>query len=185
MKAIEFEIKSGSIAYTISKPYSYLLYNFFTCLGVAGSHIITTVLFGLLAAVVLVGTIKFSLIGILAGSILLLFGIMLNTLAILIIGLSAFWAEDTSAFRWIYDKMIWIFGGIFLPFTVLPDQYRNLIELLPFNQMFYSPARMIVSFDSHVFYKDLLIQITWVIILSLFARWMYKKGSENLSINAG
>ena len=30
MKAIEYEIKSGSIAYTISKPYSYLLYNFFT-----------------------------------------------------------------------------------------------------------------------------------------------------------
>src|SRR3989344_7856242 len=84
MKAIEYEVKSGSIAYTISKPYSYLLYNFFTCLGVVGSNLITSVLFGLLAAFFLVGTIQFSLIGLLAGLFLLFFGVTLNILAILI-----------------------------------------------------------------------------------------------------
>lgn len=185
MKAIEDEVKSGSIAYTISKPYSYLLYNYFTCMGIVASHLFTSVLFGLLVATLLVGTIQFSLIGLLAGAFLLFFGITLNTLAVLIIGLSAFWAEDTAPFRWIYDKMLWIFGGIFLPFSVLPDKYRTIIELLPFNQMFYAPARMIVSFNSHDFYKNLGIQIVWIVILSLLVRWMYKKGAENLSVNAG
>lgn len=185
MKAIEYEIKSGSVAYTMSKPYSYLLYNFFTCIGVAASNLLTSVLFGLLAAVLLVGTIKISLIGLMAGIFLLFFGVTLNTLAILIIGLSAFWAEDTSAFRWIYDKMLWIFGGIFLPFSVLPDKYRTVIELLPFNQMFYAPARMIVNFDPLVFYKNLAIQLVWIVFLSLLVRWMYKKGVKNLSMNAG
>ena len=106
-------------------------------------------------------------------------------LAVLIIGLSAFWAEDTSAFRWIYDKMLWIFGGIFLPFSILPDKYQSLIQLLPFNQMLYAPARMIVSFNIQEFYKNFVIQIVWIIILSLLVRWMYKKGTKNLSVNAG
>src|SRR3989344_1325595 len=185
MNAIEYEVKSGSIAYTISKPYSCLLYSFFTCLGVSASNILTSVLFGSLAAALLVGTIQFSFVGLLAGIALLVFGITLNTLAVLIIGLSAFWAEDTSAFRWIYDKMLWIFGGIFLPFSILPDKYQALIQLLPFNQMLYAPARMIVSFNGHEFYKNLLIQIAWIIILSLLVRWMYKKGTKNLSVNAG
>jgi ABC-2 type transport system permease protein len=185
MKAIEYEIKSGSIAYSISKPYSYLLFNFFSCLGITGSNILTTVFFGLLSAVILAGFIKISLIGLLAGIFLLFFGVTLNTLAILIIGLSAFWAEDTSAFRWIYDKMLWIFGGIFLPLSLFPDKFRQIVELLPFNQMFYGPARMIVSFDGHLFYKYFAVQLVWVVIFALVAMRIYRTGLKNLSINAG
>jgi ABC-2 type transport system permease protein len=185
MKNIEYEVKSGSIAYTINKPYSYVLYNYYTCLGVAGSNILTTVLFGCAAALLLVGGIKFTVMGLLAGAVLLFFGVTLNSLAILIIGLSAFWTEDTSAFRWIYDKILWIFGGLFLPFSILPNKYQTLIEWLPFKQMFYGPARMIVKFDGNLFYKDLLIQLIWVVVLSGIVTWMYRKGSKNLSVNAG
>ncbi len=185
MKDIEYEVKNGNIAYSISKPYSYLWFNFSACMGVIGGHIVLTTLFGLLAAAFLVGVIKLHILAVILGLILLFFGFVMNTLAILIIGLLAFWTEDISAYRWIYDKFLWILGGIFLPSSLFPDQYRKIIELLPFNHMFYAPARMMVDGNTGVFLQNLLLQAFWIGVFALILTWIYRKGIKELSINAG
>lgn len=185
MTAIDRNIKDGTIAYTINKPYSYVLFNFFTCLGVVGGYLFMTILLSGLVAMIVVGGVKFSIVGILAGMLLLVFGFVINTLFALIIGLLGFWAEDVSAFRWIYDKFLWVLGGLFLPLSAFPIKAQKLIEILPFNQMFYGPARIMVSYDVHLFVRYLLIQLIWVLILSLLVKYIYNKGIKNLSINGG
>ncbi len=185
MKDIEYEVKNGNIAYSISKPYSYLWFNFSACMGVIGGHLFLTSLFGLIAAAVLVGMVSIQVPAVILGIILLVFGFVLNTLAILIIGLLSFWTEDISAYRWIYDKFLWILGGIFLPSSLFPDQYRRIIELLPFNQMFYAPARMIVEGNTALFLRNFSLQMFWIFIFALILTFIYRKGIKELSINAG
>jgi ABC-2 type transport system permease protein len=185
MKSIEYDIKGGNIVHMIGKPYNYALFNFFSCFGSIFGYLFIAVGIAVAVAIILTGPIKITLLGIAAGLILLFFGFILNSLFALIIGLLAFWTEDISAFRWIYDKLLWVLGGIFLPLSLFPDKIRALIEFLPFNHLFYGPARLIISFDAQLFWKYLLIQIVWVVVLSALIRVIYKRGMKGLSINGG
>jgi ABC-2 type transport system permease protein len=185
MKDIEYEIKNGNIAYSISKPYSYLWFNFSACLGVIGGHIFITTIIALITAALLVGLVKVTVGALIVGSILLVFGFIMNTLAILMIGLLAFWSEDISAYRWIYDKLLWVFGGIFLPVSLFPEKYKTLLEILPFNHMFYMPARIMIEGQTDLFFKYFLIQAFWIIIFGAILSFVYRRGIKQISINAG
>ncbi len=182
---IEYEIKNGNIAYSISKPYSYLWFNFSACVGVIGGHIFITTLFASITALVLVGLVKVSLLALILGTILLVFGFVMNTFAILIVGLLSFWSEDISAYRWIYDKLLWVFGGIFLPVSLFPEKFKILVDYLPFNHMFYGPARMMIGGDVTLFVKYLSIQIVWIVVFGAILSFIYNRGIKQISINAG
>jgi len=185
MRAIEHDIKSGSIAQTISRPYSYLLFNFSSMFGMVAAYILPTLILGVLVTIALVGTMAFPPTQLLVGGLLAILGFAVTSLIVLSIGLLAFWTEDVSAFRWIYDKFVYMFGGTMLPLTIFPDHIRSIIEFLPFNLMGYASARLMVSFDSALFIKYLLSQIFWIVVLSLLVRWMYSRAIKNLSINGG
>ena len=47
------------------------------------------------------------------------------------IGLGAFWVEDTWAFRFLYTRIVMIFGGMMLPLDILPDAVRQVARALP------------------------------------------------------
>ncbi len=185
MKDIEDEIKNGNIVYSITKPYSYLWFNFSACFGIIAGNLFINSFFALLAAFLLVGAVKISIVSVGLGLILLLFGFVLNTLAILIIGLLAFWTEDISAYRWIYDKLLWVIGGIFIPISLYPENFKRVVDLLPFNQMFYAPARVMIQGDWSMFLKYFPVQIIWIAIFSVILSQIYKRGIKQVSINGG
>lgn len=185
VKQITNEVKNGTIAYTMNRPYNYILFSFFGNFGVLGSRVIISTILSGLVALILVGVINFNIIGLAAGIVLFLFGVCMNTLIALIMGLLAFWTEETSAYRWIYDKFNWLFGGVFIPLTVFPETLKKISEILPFSQMFYHPSLMIVKFNASDFVKFLLIELGWILALSLVANFVYGRGVKNISVNGG
>jgi len=185
IRIIDEEVKSGSLAYSLNRPYSYLLFHYFSQLGRIGPILIANVFIGYFAALLLIGPIFFTLPGILAGMLLLYFGYTLDYIISFILGLTSFWVEDTSAFNWIYQKGQMIFGGNILPLALFPVQLRTIAELLPFSQLFYGSAQTIVNFNFAVFIKFLSVQLIWVGIMTLFAYWLFNKGAKNVSINGG
>lgn len=185
VKQITNEVKNGTIAYTMNRPYSYVLFNFFGNFGVLGSRVITSTIMSGIVALILVGGIYFNIIGLIAGIILFLLGVSMNTLIALVMGLLAFWTEETSPYRWIYDKFNWLFGGVFIPLTVFPETLKKIAELLPFSQMFYHPALMIIKYNTSDFVKFLAIELGWIVILSLVVNFIYKRGIKNISVNGG
>lgn len=185
MQTIEEEVKSGTLAYSLNRPYSYLLFHYFSHLGKTVPFLGLNLLIGIPAAYVLVGGISFSFAGILAGILLLFFGTTLDFLISFILGMTAFWVEDTSAFGWIYQKGQMVFGGAIFPLVLFPDGLRKIGELLPFSQLFYGAAQNIVSFDINIFSKFLSIQMFWLFIFGFLAVWIFSKGGKNVSINGG
>ncbi|MCL5411241.1 MAG: hypothetical protein M1150_00655 [Patescibacteria group bacterium] len=184
-KLIDEEVKSGVIAYSINRPYSYILFHYFGSMGRFVSNLISNLTLGFLAAFILVGPISLSWNGLLLGSLLLFFGYTLDFLIDLMIGLISFWVEDISAFNWIYSKSQLIFGGLILPLSLFPDYLRNIAELLPFSQLFYSGSRLIVNFDFQLFQKYLLIQMAWLVFFWLLVGYVFSKGIKHVSVNGG
>ncbi len=185
IRMIEEEVKSGSLAYSINRPYSYLLFHYFGLLGRTLPKLVTNVMIGAIATVILVGFIQFNWAGLLLGLLLVFFGYTLDFAMQFVIGLSSFWVEDTSAFRWIYSKAFLVFGGAIVPLSLFPDAVRRIGELTPFAQLYYGASRMIVNFDSTLFERYFIAQLIWVALFMLLASIMFKKGVKNVSINGG
>lgn len=179
------DIQSGNIAYTLNKPYSFLSYLYFTNIGRLFARLIPTLFLAILATFVLVGPIYFTWQGFIAGVLLSALGLSLNLILIFIIGILGFWVEDVKPFRWVLDRTQWVIGGMVIPLTFFPDSLRNVFELLPFAQMYYAPARILVGFDVQIFAKFLVAQIFWLAVAITILVILFKKGIKNISINGG
>ena len=182
---IDEEVKTGALAYSINRPYSYILFHLSGYLGRSASNLFINLLIGSAAAFILVGPVKITLFGILFGAVLMIFGRLLDFLISFIIGLAAFWIEDTTAIAWIYSKGQMVFGGIILPIALFPDYLQKIAEFLPFSQLFYSAARLIVNFDVELFQKFILIQFFWIAFFAALAYFIFKKGLKYVTINGG
>ena len=179
------DIKSGNIAQQIAKPYNYQLAHLFSGLGIVGANIFTSVLITVVALLLLVGPIEFTITGLVLGLFMLGLGYIITVLLSFIMTISAFWMEDSSPIRWIYDKMVGVFGGAFFPVALLPFFLQTLSEILPFSHLFHTPARIMVAYDPNLFIKLLILQFFWIIALYFIGLFLYRKGIKNLTINGG
>src|SRR3989344_699666 len=75
----------------------------------------------------------------------------------IVVGFVAFWLEETSAIFWIYQKSIFILGGMLLPLDIYPDWIKGWIINLPFAYMVYKPAKLMIQFN----FNDFLITLAW------------------------
>lgn len=184
-KLIEEEVKLGTLAYSLNKPYSYLLFNYFGFLGRTFVNNSSNLILGTVAALLLVGPINFSAKSIILGLFLLFFGYTIDFFISFTIGVSAFWIEDISAFMWIYSKGQMVLGGLILPLSLFPDSLRKIAEILPFSQLYYGAARTMVNFDWALFQKFFLVQLAWVVFFGIVSYYIFHKGIKKISINGG
>jgi ABC-2 type transport system permease protein len=182
---IDEEVKSGILAYTLNKPYSYLLFNYFGFLGRSLPNFFLNLLLGSATAFLLTGPLHVELRAVPAAALMSLVGFTLHFCISISIGLSAFWIEDTSAFNWLYHKGQLVLGGLILPIALFPESIRYVVEYLPFSQLFYAPARVLVAFDAHLFALYLTAQIAWTVVFALLVTLLFASGSRNVSINGG
>lgn len=184
-RLIDEEVKTGLVAYSMNRPYSYVLFHLFGFLGKSVPNILLNTCIGAGAALILVGPIRFTAQGLLLGSVLLFLGFVLDFFMSLNIGLAAFWIEDITPFVWIYQKSQTIFGGVILPIALFPDAIRRIAERLPFSQLFYSAARMVVHFDPALFKQYLVTQLVWITFFGIGAFWLFYRGTKHVSVNGG
>jgi len=182
--AIAEQVKDGSIAYILNKPYDFLLYHF----AVAFGDGVIRMAFNALAG----GTIVWLMIGpppnIFSAPLVLiaiLFGWLIDSALTATIGLAAFVTEDVAAFDWIYAKCVLILGGVLIPLDFFPDWLRHIAQALPFAYATYHPARFFVQPDLERFVFLILGQLLWLGALALVLALAYRRGAARLTINGG
>ncbi len=184
-RIIEGEVKTGSLAYSLNKPYSYVLYQFSTFLGRSFANMVINVLVCTVVPYFLVGALHASLFGIAVGIGMMFLGYLLYFSISLVIGLLAFWIEDINSIDWLYRSTTIIFGGAILPLALFPDTIKKIAELLPFGQLYYSAARLMVKYDHAYFVKFFSVQLFWLIFFCLLANYLMRKGLKRVSISGG
>ncbi len=180
------EVKSGNIAYLISRPYNYISYCFSCFLGEMGIKLAANCLLGIIIGIVYVGPLKtfyFPALPLVIISILL--GASLNFFIYMLLSLSAFWLEDNNAFFWIYSKLIFTLGGMLVPIDLFPIWLQGLSKYLPFAYVTYVPAKLAVDFRGLQSIKAVGIQFIYLIIFGIITYWVYGKGVKKLNVNGG
>jgi ABC-2 type transport system permease protein len=183
-RTISENVKDGSIAYILNKPYSFLLYQFSNSMGETVFRALTNALLGSLMVWWLVGTPP-PIQGWLFAFVAVIGAWILNFCITCLIGLSAFLVEDVAPLMWIYQKLVFVLGGFLIPLQFYPDWLQVISKALPFSAMIYGPAQLFVSPDWDLFGEILLIQALWIGVFSAALLLAYRRGMTYLVVNGG
>lgn len=89
----------------------------------------------------------------------------------------AFWLRDGRSTWYLYQKVVFVLGGLLLPLEFLPDPVVAVARWLPFAAMAYVPARFA---SGHVEPSLIAAQVGWLAILVGLAAWAYRVGQRRL-----
>lgn len=183
--AITAEVKDGSVAYTLTRPYNYLAYHFFNGLGETALKMALIFLLGLPIVIYYAGWPTVQAAHLLPVLLVATLALLIDFLVFSIIGLLAFVTEDTFSFRLIYQKLVFILGGLMIPLDFLPAWLQPAARVLPFNLTTYAPAKLFVAFTWQQFWQVLGLQLLWIAIIGAILWRQYRWAVRHLAINGG
>jgi ABC-2 type transport system permease protein len=183
-RTISDNVKDGSIAYLLNKPYNFLLYQFSTSMGETLFRALINAVFGSAIVWWLVGPPP-GVTGWLFAFIAVLGTWVLNFCITALIGLSAFVVEDVAPFMWIYQKFIFILGGFLIPLDFYPQWLQVIAKALPFSAMIYGPAKLFIAPTWELLATVIITQLAWIISLGATLVIAYRRGVTYLTVNGG
>ncbi|HTV22315.1 MAG TPA: ABC-2 family transporter protein [Polyangiaceae bacterium] len=157
---IESDVRSGDVAYQLSRPLSYVGAKIAAALGEIGVRWLLLAASGLAYARLFSGEwpsgdglLLAMLAGVLASLVMML--------AHVAIGLSAFWLHDCMPVYLIWQKLSFVLGGLMLPLGIYPAWLRAVAELTPFSALLYGPGQLVVQPDPAAALRLLLTLLAW------------------------
>ena len=179
------EIRSGKIAYTISKPFNYIGYLMSKYIGETIISVLTYILIGIIISLLIIGPLaSFQLISIPFILITTIMAALITSFIYILISLSSFWIGDNKPFFWIYEKII-LSVGVLFPIEIFPAILQPLIKLSPVFTTMYAPAKMAVNFSFDAFIEIFIYQVIYLIVSMGLCLLLYKKGVKKLNVNGG
>ncbi|MEZ4709983.1 MAG: ABC-2 family transporter protein [Caldilineaceae bacterium] len=183
-QGIAQSVRDGSIAYLLSKPYNYIVYQCSIGLGDSLLKMGMNAVIGGATLWLIVGPPPpvwgwpLALVTVM-GAWLIYFCISA------LIGLAAFVTEEVRAFEWIYQKLIFILGGFLIPIDLYPDWLQPIAKSTPFAYAIYGPGRLFVDPSLGRFAEVFAGQILWIFVLGGLLMLAYRRGMGWLAINGG
>jgi ABC-2 type transport system permease protein len=112
----------------------------------------------------------------------LVFAIACNLAAQHAFASAAFWVRDARSTWFLYQKLVFVVGGMLLPLEVLPRPLESIAKVLPFMAMAYAPGRLA---SGHIEPVLLLIQAVWLAVLGGLAMIAFSAGQRRLQVVGG
>lgn len=178
------DIKSGGIAYTLNKPYSYVIYIITKHFGEISIKFVLYMILAIVTGFIFVGPIDFNIISLPFIIIVFLLSFIINAVIRIIISMLSFYIEDSTPFHWLYDKVIIVLGIIF-PIEIFPKVLQPILKFTPIYVVTYGPAKLVIDFNFNMFFTIIFIQIIYLIVTIILLTLMYRKGVRKLNVNGG
>jgi ABC-2 type transport system permease protein len=86
---------------------------------------------------------------------------------------------------WIYQKFVFILGGLLIPLVFYTNCLQSIANALPFAYMIYGPSKLFVSPSFGLFINISSLQIVWILVLGSILLLAYRRGVAFLTVNGG
>lgn len=124
--------------------------------------------------------VHISLLSLLFFVIVTILAILLNYIIFLTVGLTAFWLVDTLYLFWAISLIIQLASGGVLPLEVFGSVGKVLLQYLPFQYTAYIPIHIILgTLSVPEMLQSIGIQLFWIGVLGVLARYVWSKGIKN------
>jgi ABC-2 type transport system permease protein len=182
---VDQDVRTGALTIQLIRPLSYPLYRLWVSLGERAVRFLLNALVGSTIAWLFVGPISFSPTGLAIFALALPLAFVLDFLGNLLIGLGAFWLEDTTGLTLIYSRLTMILGGMLIPIGLFPEALQSLLRSLPFASIVGGPARLFVSPDWALFGELVVRQGSFLLLFALGVFLVYRAATRRIHANGG
>lgn len=177
-------IQSGAIATELLKPYNYFSYWLARDLGRALAHVITrgvpTFIIGFVLFDLLLPANAWRLVGFLISIPL---AVTVSFCLRFTINLAGFWVTDHRGLASMYMATINVLSGMLAPIAFLPGPLRDAALVLPFRAVIMTPNDIYLG--QVPIWQGLGLQLGWIIVLTVFAKWVLSIGERQLVVQGG
>ncbi|MEA2498620.1 MAG: viologen exporter family transport system permease protein [Actinomycetota bacterium] len=178
---IGYDIGNGTIAVEMLRPVSVAAFRMSVEIGEAYVRLTAAMFVGSIVVWLFAGPPP-SAEGVLVAIPMLLLAVAINVAAQHAFAAAAFWLDDAKSTWFLYQKLIFLLGGMLLPLELLPHTMETVSRALPFWTMAYVPAR---SLSGHPEPGLLLVQVMWLGVLALAALGAFRMGERRLQVVGG
>ena len=108
-----------------------------------------------------------------------------------IVAMACFWLIESSSLLILTNVIVNLLSGQFLPTWLMPDWLSNLMQSLPFVWIYQKPIGIYLSslnsssITSLEYINFFSMQIVWIILLCILAKFIWNKAITKLSIQGG
>lgn len=185
---IDDDVRSGNIAYFLTRPVPYLWMRFAE--GVGALIGMSCLYFTLGVAYIYLlaggwpeggpGVVFVVLIGLFTGN-------LIHLLLQMSCGLSAFWSNDANIIYYAYQKILLVFGGCYMPLILYPSFLSgDILKFLPFSAMLGGPSSLVFADNLWAaFFELILLQLFWGAIAGFLAHKIYGVCLRRVEVNGG
>jgi ABC-2 type transport system permease protein len=181
---MEEDIRRGDVAYQIARPASWLGARFAHGLGALALRAPIMLVIACATAWVYAGPPD-NVVGLVGAIAFGLVACVVLTLIHVAIGVSAFWLGDVAPAYWIWQKLLFVLGGLLLPLQFYPDLFVTIAKLTPFPALLGGPA----SFATReTLMSPLLLAAAlavWAVLGVVVARAAFGRAVRQLHVNGG
>jgi ABC-2 type transport system permease protein len=186
-REIAQEIRDGTVAIQLIRPYRYLLVK--ACQGF-GEGIFRLLLFSIPGMIVVSLIFPIQLPGIgmvwLKFALSLLLGFIVNVELNLITGLLAFFVLNNQGMIRAKRVMVDLLSGLFIPISFYPLWAQTILGYLPFQAISYLPSMILVKgLGGDELAQALLIQLVWCFVLLIPIQLIWRKSRKTLVVQGG
>lgn len=182
---MEDDLRTGKLAYLLPRPISYLGTTFCEAMG---ALCINLVVLGIVAFVFTwlnTGTLPFPFYGIALTSLFALLAGCTGVIFQMLVGLSAFWLSEVDPFYWLWEKLLFIFGGLILPLTLYPQWMQILAQFTPFPAILGERSSLALNFSIENILWISASLIGWSVLGLLCLVFLYRRGLRILNVEGG
>ena len=92
-----------------------------------------------------------------------------------VIGLLAFWLDETWILRVIFMLVTGFLAGSYFPLDLYPDWFRQVLDFMPFAYIQYYPVKILMG-EVHLLPRAVMMISLWLIPLIFLVRITWKNG---------
>jgi ABC-2 type transport system permease protein len=181
---IQEAIRRGDVVYSLGRPASYVIAEFAAGLGLLAVRAPVLGLTAFFCAYTFTGWIP----PVSALAIVVPFGLTaaaLLTALHLWIGLLAFWLQDVAPVYWLWQKLMFVLGGLMLPLELYPGFLQRAAVFTPFPALLAQPASLVLQ-NGIVAPEAIACNLAlWSGVTAAALYWTFRRAAAGLTVNGG
>ena len=182
------DIRNGSINRFLLRPINYLGYRWALVLSKKMIYIVSTIIpltigYYFLREYLVPPKDTIILVQVIVTTFMALY---LNFLLSFCAGLIGFWLLEVSSLFFIFYILQFLLSGGLFPLDLLPEPVFILMTWLPFQYMGYFQVKLYLGeYSSQQAGQGIMAIVVWIIVILLFAQFLWKRGTKKYSAYGG
>ncbi len=93
-----------------------------------------------------------------------------------------FWTTRVYSLEQLYMAFVILFGGQFVPLTLMPPAFQTIAQILPFQIAYYVPVQIILNrLPPEVILRDFAVGLVWLVVAAVLFSRVWRAGLKQFS----